>query len=152
MIIVAAAGISAYATTNGPSAAYRTATDARDILLARGVPSDKLQIASYDMRGDGLATVVVSYPRYRAKGPVCGAKWDDLASTAENTPFRNFGCAVTANAAAQIANPGDLLSPRDLAPPDGDRRQQALDKYRKGETTSSAKDDQANGAVSTAVQ
>ncbi|HEY5072815.1 MAG TPA: CpaD family pilus assembly protein [Caulobacteraceae bacterium] len=134
-----------------PASAYRTATDARDILLARGIPPGKLRMVSYTAFGGHPATVVVTYPRYRAKGPDCGQGWGNLSATADNRAFDNFGCAVTADIAAQIANPADLLSPRDLDPPDGARRQQVLDHYRKGEATSSAKDEQANGAVSTAV-
>jgi pilus assembly protein CpaD len=59
---------------------------------------------------------------------------------------------VTANIAAQIADPEDLLHPRAETPPDGSRRQVVLDKYRTGATTSTAKDTQANGAVSTTGQ
>jgi pilus assembly protein CpaD len=58
---------------------------------------------------------------------------------------------VTANLAAQVANPEDLLGPRDETPIDSGRRATVLDKYRKGEVTSSAKDEQSNGVVSKAV-
>jgi pilus assembly protein CpaD len=58
---------------------------------------------------------------------------------------------VTANIAAQVANPEDLLGPRAETPIDSGRRATVLDKYRKGELTSSAKDDQSSGVVSKAV-
>jgi pilus assembly protein CpaD len=58
---------------------------------------------------------------------------------------------VTANIAAQVANPEDLLGPRPETPIDSGRRATVLDKYRKGEVTASAKDEQSNGIISKAV-
>ena len=134
-----------------PSAAYRTASDARDILVSRGIPPGKLRMASYTAPEGSPPAILVTYPHYKAEGPACGRTWENLTANHDNRPYNNFGCSVTANVAAQIANSADLLSPRDLDPPDGARRQQVLDKYRKGEVSSSAKDAQANGAVSSVV-
>ena len=53
--------------------------------------------------------------------------------------------------AAQIANPEDLIRPRDSTPADAGRRDTVLGKYRKGDVTASAKDEQATGVVSKAV-
>jgi pilus assembly protein CpaD len=55
---------------------------------------------------------------------------------------------VTANMAVQIANPADLAHPRASTPIDMQRREVMLDKYRKGQVTSSDKDDQAKGVIS----
>ena len=134
-----------------PAAAYRTASDARDILVANGVPPAKVRLASYGA-GAGVPVIVVTYPRYKARGPECGRAWENLTSNGDNRPYNNFGCSLTANIAAQIANPADLLAPRASDPPDGGRRQVVLDKYRKGEVSSTAKDQQASGAVSNIVQ
>ncbi|HZL00040.1 MAG TPA: CpaD family pilus assembly protein [Caulobacteraceae bacterium] len=135
-----------------PAAAYRTASDARDILISRGVAPDKVRIIGYDAGGDPRGPIIVGYARYVARGPRCGTSWDNLSNDFSNQEDKNFGCAVTANVAAQIADPRDILSPRATDYPDAARRQAVLDKYRKGETTSTAKDSQASGAVSTAVQ
>ncbi len=135
-----------------PAAAYRTANDARDILASRGIPADKLRMASYTPPDGAPPTIVLTYPHYKAEGPACGHTWGNLASTHDNGPYANYGCSVTANVAAQIDNPADLLAPRDLGPPDAQRRQNALDLYRKGAATSTVKDQQANGAISTVVQ
>lgn len=107
-----------------------------------------MRIVSYDAGGDSAAPVVVSYVRYQARGPQCGGAWGDLAKDYKNEGYAEFGCSVTANIAAQIAEPADLLHPRDVDPPDAQRRETVLDNYRRGTTTSSAKDAQANGAVS----
>jgi pilus assembly protein CpaD len=58
---------------------------------------------------------------------------------------------MAANLAAQVANPEDLLRPRDSTPDRRGPRDVVLGKYRKGEVTSSAKDDQANGSISKAI-
>jgi pilus assembly protein CpaD len=134
-----------------PAAAYRTASDARDILLSRGIPAGKLRMASYTAPESSLPTILVTYPRYKAEGPACGRAWGNLTANHDNRPYNNFGCSVTANVAAQIDNPADLLSPRDLDPPDATRRQNTLDGYRKGGVTSTLKDVQASGAVSSVV-
>ena len=89
---------------------------------------------------------------YQAHGSDCAKTWDNLTSTGTNQASRHFGCTVTANFAAQIANPKDLLAPAQMTAADNTRRAVVLGKYRKGETTSSAKDSQASGTVSSAVQ
>ena len=62
----------------------------------------------------------------------------------------NFGCANTANIAALIANPADLIAPRDVRiRRDAARRETVLTKYRQGQITSTPKDEQASGVVST---
>jgi pilus assembly protein CpaD len=135
-----------------PAGVYRTATSARDYLIAQGVPAADVRIVGYEASGDGQAPVVVGFMRYVAKGPQCGQSWEDLARTFDNSEYKQFGCSVTANMAAQIADPGDLLRPRSFDPPDAARRQTVLDKYRTGSNTSSAKENQASGAISTATQ
>lgn len=134
-----------------PHAIYRATIDAKDYLVAHGVSPDRVRVVSYDGGGDQAAPIVVGYAAYVAKGPKCGQEWENLTATKDNREYNNFGCAVTANLAAEIANPADLLAPRAMDPADAGRRQTVLDHYRKGESTSTAKDDQANGAVSTAV-
>ena len=134
-----------------PAAAYRTAQGARDVLVASGVSAGAVKIVGYDAGGDHEAPIIIGYTRYVAQGPQCGQAWENLSNTTANREYNNFGCALTANVAAQIDNPADLLNPRDSTPADAGRRQQVLDHYRKGEVTSSAKDEQANGAVSRAV-
>ena len=134
-----------------PQAAYRTTVDARDYLLAHGVSPAQVRIVDYDAAQDHKAPVVIGYAAYVAKGPQCGQNWENLTATKDNREYNNFGCAMTANLAAEIANPSDLRSPRAMDPTDAARRQTVLDHYRKGESTSTTKDDQANGAVSTAV-
>ena len=136
--------------TEGPGA-YRVGADARAFLVAQGAAPDMVRLVGYDPAGAPNAPVVVGFQRYVAITPRCG-EWSAVTRTAANQPYGNLGCAVTANMAAQLANPGDLLGARPMDPADTGRRMNVLGKYRNGEVTSTAKDEQASGAVSTAVQ
>jgi pilus assembly protein CpaD len=135
--------------TNG-EVAGRMAVAARQRLVAMGAPASKVRVMGYDAAGAPAAPLKVGFLRYVAQVPQCGG-WENVTGTRNNTAYENFGCAVTANMAAQVANPEDLLSPRSESPIDSGRRATVLDKYRKGEVTSSAKDDQSTGVVSKAV-
>jgi pilus assembly protein CpaD len=53
----------------------------------------------------------------------------------ENKPYYNFGCAYQRNMAAMIDNPSDFVQPRPETPPYTARRNEAFEKYRKGNTT-----------------
>jgi pilus assembly protein CpaD len=120
-------------------------------LAAQGAPLAMIDLASYDAGGNAAAPIVVAYDRFTVDTPRCGQDWESLTRTRNNEAFGNFGCAVTANIAAQIANPQDLLRPRTMTPADAQRRATVLGKYRQGLTTSSARDDQAAGAISQAI-
>lgn len=144
------APITIKAPEHGPAqaAVYRTATAARDYLIGQGVDPADVRIVGYEAGDDRAAPVVVGFVRYQARGPQCGGSWGNLAIDFHSNGYAQFGCAVTADMAAQIAEPADLLHPRASDPPDAQRRETVLDKYRQGTTTSTTKDSQANGAVS----
>lgn len=135
-----------------PGAAYRMSESARGFLISKGVPADQIEVVGYAPDNDPNPPLLVGYLRYKAEIPECGKKWTSITSSWKNDVQPNFGCSVTANMASQIANPADLLGPREMTPQDASRRQFVLDKYRKGEVTSASKDDQADGAVSRAVR
>jgi len=59
----------------------------------------------------------------------------DTTDTYTNQPYDNFGCFHTANLAAMIDDPRQLLQPYDMTIPDSQRRQTVYDKYIKGENT-----------------
>lgn len=135
----------------GSGGAYRVSADARAFLVSQGTRPEQVRLVGYDAAGAPDAPIIVGFQRYAAIAPRCG-EWTAATSTASNQPYGNLGCAVTANIAAQVANPGDLVGARPMDPADTGRRMTVLGKYRSGETTSTAKDEQASGAVSTAVQ
>ncbi|WP_340647349.1 CpaD family pilus assembly protein [Phenylobacterium sp.] len=135
-----------------PSSAYRAGEATRSFLLGQGVSPSLIVMTGYDAAAEAGAPVRIAYTSYQAVVPRCGLQWTNISHSSRNEVQPNFGCAVTANMAAQIANPADLVQPADLGPSDAQRRVFALDKYRKGEVTSSAADDQAKGTVSSVAK
>jgi pilus assembly protein CpaD len=132
-----------------PGLARSMADATRAFLGHLGVPGEQLQLAGYAANGVKDAPVLASYDRYVATGPNdCAHRWDNLLGHADNSPSAHFGCAVVANMAAQIANPRDLLAPAVATPADNSRREVIIGKYRNGQVTSSAQDEQASGKVS----
>ena len=101
---------------------------------------------------DPRAPVLVGYETLRAVVPQCGRQWESLTRTDSNRTPSNFGCAVSANLAAQIDNPRDIVQPRGMTPSDAGRRSVVFDNYRKGEATAASQEELvANQRVSQAV-
>ena len=140
--------------SGGGGDVYRSATAVQGALLSEGLPQDQIQLVSYQAAAGSSnpATIMVGFTRAEARGPQCGLDWQDYTKTGANKPNSNFGCAVTANFAALIANPSELENPHRTDASDANRRETILGKYRKGDLTATVKDQQANGAVSTALQ
>ncbi len=136
------------APAGGDEVAMRSAHNARAELEAMGVPA--VRMASYDA-GSSRAPVLVGFVGHEAVVHRCGTDWTNLTATRDNQSYANFGCSVTANMAAQIADPEDIAAPRPLDPADATRRSTVLGKYRAGERTSAEVDEQASGAVSRVV-
>lgn len=137
--------------SGGEGQSYRSTAAIQDALELLGVDPDQVSVAGYDAGPRPGAPIVVGYTRYQAKGPECGRDWKSYTKSFENKPNNNFGCANTANIAAMIANPADLIAPRASDPSDAGRRETVLTKYRQGQITSTAKDTQASGSVSQGV-
>lgn len=142
-------------TIDAPSgdgrAASRTVLAIEERLQSLGVSPGLMRLATYDQPAGAEPVVKIGFTRFEAEGPKCGRDWKEFTKTADNTVNSNFGCAVTANLAAMIANPADLAEPRSMDDADAGRRETVLNKYRQGQITSTAKDDQAAGAISSVV-
>jgi pilus assembly protein CpaD len=124
----------------------RTARAAYGFLASRGLPVSALRLVSAPEAGP----VTVGFMGYVATPPRCG-NWSSFTALSENQPNSNFGCAVQANIAAQVADPQDLLRPRTQTPIDAGRRSTVLEAYRQGRDPSTQASSQASGAVSAAV-
>ena len=130
-----------------PAAVARATEHVRGFLIDQGVSNAEVSVMGYEAKGDRAAPLMLTRQQYAVTVPTCGREWTNVAHSRTNEVQANFGCATTANMAVQIANPADLLRPAASTPPDAQRRDIVLDKYRKGEITASARDEQANGAV-----
>ncbi len=133
----------------GRDAVVWVGADTAAALRNLGVPQNRIRIGDYDAPAG--SPVLASYRHLEASVADCRGHWDNLSSTGDNGPSSHFGCAVTANFAAMVADPRDLLAPAADQPSDADRRETVLTKYRAGQTTSTSTDTQATGAVSRAI-
>lgn len=133
------------------AAATAMGEQVRTLLLGAGAPYDKVRLARYDAAGDPTAPLVLGFSRYAAQIPRCGESWDNLSATQSNSVHSNFGCAVSANMAAQVANPRDLVQPRAVDPTDAARSTFQADQFRRGQDTATTV--RNNGSVvSRAIQ
>lgn len=121
-----------------------------DYLTAHDVPYEAVSQSSRADHPADIITINLTYTN--AVVQTCNQTWENLAATRTNKTYANFGCAVNANLAAQIADPRDIERGAPTTPADALRRSEILTKYRKGEATSSAKDEQAKGTISDAVK
>lgn len=120
-------------------------------LEAQGVPPYQVQVVTY-LAPDPRAPVLVGFDTVRAAVPQCGTSWTNLGRTGANAGYANFGCAVNANLAAQIADPRDIVSPRAIQPGSAARRAVVFDKYRLGEPTAATREPMIeNQRISNAV-
>ncbi len=118
-----------------------------------GVPYEHVRMIGYAAGPGARPVVLASFAHTVAEAPDCrDVPWENLTATKDNRPYHRFGCTLAANLAAQIADPNDLRGDTPMAPGDNTRRMVVLDKYRLGKITSSDKDEQASGSVSTTVK
>lgn len=127
------------APAGGDPVSNQAAWNVKAGLVAAGAPDHLIRVVGYN-GPDPRAPILAGFETVRAVVPQCGTRWGSLTRTGDNQSASNFGCAVNANLAAQIANPRDIVTPRAMTPPDAQRRAVVFDRYGKGETTSSARE------------
>jgi pilus assembly protein CpaD len=130
------------AGTSTEIAASDAAREIRAILTAAGVPPHGIGVRRYGPVEDGkLAAIRLNYSKIIAEAGPCGLWPHDLGPAfeptyGENRPYYNLGCSTQRNLAAMADNPSDLVQPRGETPAYSARRSVVLDKYRKGEVSS----------------
>lgn len=117
-------------------AAAAAASDTRSLLVRMGVQKNHILQSSYPAADYGQAAPIrLAYVAITAQAGPCGEWPADIAlNTVENKNYYNFGCASQSNLAAQIANPNDLLGPRQMTPADVQQRATGIDRYRSAAT------------------
>jgi len=139
--------IAAPQSADGDKSAMHIAAQMTDVAFNEGVDASAVEFSLYKPNRPD-APILVSFSVYEATPSACGDWSKNYAFAPLNHPTPNHGCATQNNLAAMVENPHDLVAARDQQPPDENRRAFVLDQYRKGQVTSSQKDDQAQGAVS----
>jgi pilus assembly protein CpaD len=132
-----------------------TIRELRSVLASSGVPPHAIQIRSYQSeQPSNILPVRLVFPAVRAQvASRCHLGQDDLGVTPtfnsqQNYSMHNFGCATQHNLAAQVANPEDLVQPRNETQAYAQRRRHVLEKYRQGQDPSTVYQSQNNGKVS----
>jgi pilus assembly protein CpaD len=126
---------------------------ARLRLTEGGVEYASIIGSTYDASGQASAPVVLSFTHYTAEAPECDPVWKhDLTDNQTNQPAANFGCFLSANLAAMIGDPSDLVEPRPVEARDGARRAVVMEKYRNGEPTGATRSNDERVSISEAVQ
>jgi pilus assembly protein CpaD len=125
----------------GPGGAGARGLDAVRRSLSAAGAGGRLQIAHYHPEPGGAGPIRLSFTKLQAKvESVCGYEGEEIAPTrwgasAVNRSAQNFGCAHQRNLAAQIADPRDLVRPREPGPVDGTRRLNSIERLRDQETS-----------------
>jgi pilus assembly protein CpaD len=134
---LAMAGRNAHGLSNGgvvsvqkPSGGGKSsavATEVKSLLLAQGVPANKIVVSTYN--AGSTSPVLVSFVRAVAVTEECGS-WNNLAYQPNNEAYDNLGCAHQHNIAAMVANPQDLVIPQPMTPIDAGKTSVDIDAYR----------------------
>lgn len=132
-------------------AATQVAWAMRDALSGMGVPAERVLVMAYDAPSV-RAPVLAGFEIFKARIPDCAQERRALGVDPSNQPSAGFGCAVTANLAAQIANPRDIIRPSDLQAADEGRRAKVFEAYRAGTPTAAPQEAMVDGRISRAVE
>lgn len=106
----------------------------RGLMAQGGLNSNTVERGQYASRPGVPAPVIVSYRTLRVIPDDC-RELGNLANTYSNQPHSKFGCFQSANLAAMISDPRQLLEPYASGQPNAQRRQVIYDRYIQGETT-----------------
>lgn len=132
-------------------AAIGAIAEARTALYGHGLDWRQITGGAYEAGGYAQAPVIFSFTRYRAVPPQCDGRWTDVRNTGAGRGWGGFGCATERNLAAMVADPRDLVTPRTFDDPDAARRQTVIERWRRGESTTSQRSSDESGTVSRVV-
>lgn len=118
----------------------------RQSLAGVGLGGAAVQTGQYQAAHGSPAPVVVSYRTLKTVPQDC-RQLGDTTDTFANQPYDSFGCFHSANLAAMIGDPRQLLAPYDMTVPDSQRRQTIYDKYIGGENPASTQPDRQQVSV-----
>lgn len=144
-------GVLIQAPGGGDAAATDMAWSVKAALTARGVPEERIRVEGYSAP-DPRAPVLVGFDIVQAVIPNCAAVNGQGRPRYTNAPSPGLGCAVTANMAAQIDDPRDIVRPRAMTPADSGRAAVVFQNYRAGQPTSAPQDELVSGRIARAVE
>jgi pilus assembly protein CpaD len=99
-------------------------------LIAAGVEAKSIEFRVYRAQpSEVTAPIRLAYSKVGAHTAGCGPWPDQFNRNADNRNYFNYGCATQQNLAAMVANPLDLLYPRDMSASDATRRSGVIGSY-----------------------
>ncbi|MFZ2102861.1 MAG: CpaD family pilus assembly lipoprotein [Oricola sp.] len=102
-------------------------------LVDGGASRKRIIVQHYDAAQHGSSAAVrLSYNAVTAGTDKCGNWPADMTETTENRHYYDYGCSSQANLAAIIANPVDLMGPRQSSQIDATERAAVIEAYQKG--------------------
>jgi pilus assembly protein CpaD len=128
----------AYLPSDGNPAAVQNGLSGIRQALSGGGASGRLQIAHYRSNAGPVAPIKLAYAKLKAETATrCGYDNEEIVPSrlkinSGNYSSFNFGCSYQKNLAAQIADPRDLVRPRQEGPVDADKRLAGLERIREG--------------------
>lgn len=115
--------------SSNSAAAARVRSDVVAAIRKAGITEQQLIATSYNASGVVGSPIRISYQAISASTDQCG-KWpEDISETSENKLYHDFGCSYQNNLAAQMANPADLLGPRNAGEIDATKRLKVIKDY-----------------------
>lgn len=139
------------APSGDDSVAAGQAYAVRAALQAAGIPGDRIQMSAYTAP-DPRAPVLAGFETVRASIPDCSSALRDTGPRFSNQSTGSLGCAITANMAAQIADPRDITGARAMTPADSGRAAVVFSNYRKGQVSSTPQEPLVSGQIARAVE
>ncbi|NQV21728.1 MAG: CpaD family pilus assembly protein [Rhodospirillales bacterium] len=100
-------------------------------LRKRGIKANELVVRPAE--GSRSAEITLAYTKYQASVPGCPDWSQTNAGFHRNVAHSNFGCSVRGNLAKMLANPRDLVEPREFSNADAHSASRAIGVYRSGE-------------------
>lgn len=108
----------------------------RNMIMQGGMAPNVVRTAQYNVHPQAPAPVIVSYKSLKTMPRTCDSM-GSLLWTGSNQATASYGCSQSANLAAMIQDPRQLIEPLPYGVPSAQRRMQVYDKYIEGEATSS---------------
>jgi pilus assembly protein CpaD len=129
----------AYLPSDGHPSAVQSGLGGIRQALSGGGASGRLQIAHYVSNAGPSAPIKLAYARLKAETATrCGYEGEEIVPSrlkinSGNYSTFNFGCSYQKNLAAQIADPRDLVRPRQEGPVDAEKRLAGIERIRDGD-------------------
>lgn len=100
-------------------------------LRKRGIKASELVVRPAE--GPRSGEIILAYAKYEASVPGCPDWSQTNDGFHRNVAHSNFGCSVRGNLAKMLANPRDLVEPREFSNADAYSASRAIGAYRSGE-------------------